>query len=235
MVMILSTALLQFPAAQIARPLIDAQLAAIDRAVYFDWPACFAWVVRHPTAVHVLSAVYLSLGVQSVLLCFLGWSRPRRVAVCLAANALTLTCCLTVFVVWPAGGAFAYYHPVGIGSSYVEQFMAARSALITGLTLDQVEGIIQFPSYHAAAAVLLAYAFASLPRWIAVPGIIFETTLAVSAVPMGGHHLVDVLAGAAVGAASLAIATRFATVRSGERHPLLRSAQPANSRSVIPI
>jgi len=140
-----------------------------------------------------------------------------------------------VFVVWPAGGAYAYYHPVGIGSSYVEQFLATRSGLITALTLDQVEGIIQFPSYHAAAAVLLAYAFASLPRWIAVPGIIFETTLAVSAVPMGGHHLVDVLAGAAVGAVSLAIATRFARVSRRDQPQLLDDAEPASPRTALPI
>jgi membrane-associated phospholipid phosphatase len=72
-----------------------------------------------------------------------------------------------------------------------------------------MKGIIQFPSYHAAAAVLLAYAFASLPRWIAIPAFITEITLSISAVPIGGHHLVDVLAGVAVGTTSLGIAHAF--------------------------
>src|SRR4029077_12106686 len=58
---------LQYPAATIARPLIDAELAAIDRALYFDWPAYFAWVLRHPLALNLLSGVYL-LGVQSALM-----------------------------------------------------------------------------------------------------------------------------------------------------------------------
>jgi hypothetical protein len=50
---------LQYPAAKIARPLIDAELAPIDRALYFDWPAYFAWVLRHPLALNLLSGVYL--------------------------------------------------------------------------------------------------------------------------------------------------------------------------------
>jgi membrane-associated phospholipid phosphatase len=69
-----------------------------------------------------------------------------------------------------------------------------------------MQGIIQFPSYHAAGAVLLSYAFAGFPRWIAAPTLIVETVLTVSAIPIRGHHLVDVLAGAALAIASIAVA-----------------------------
>jgi membrane-associated phospholipid phosphatase len=203
-------AFLQYPAAKVGRPLIDAELAAIDRAFYFDWPECFAWVLRHPTALNFLSGVYLSLGLQSALLCFVAWRQPDRARICLAANALTVTICLAVFVVWPAGGAFAHYRPAGIFSDYVEQLMAARSSSPTTLAIGQMKGIIQFPSYHAAAAVLLGYTFASLPRWFAIPALVIEITLAISAVPIGGHHLIDVLAGVALAAASLAIAHAYA-------------------------
>jgi len=80
-----------------------------------------------------------------------------------------------------------------------------------------MKGIIQFPAYHAAAAVLLAHAFASLPRGIAIPAFITEITLSISAVPIGGHHLIDVLAGVAVGAASLGIAHAFSKAGQGAR------------------
>jgi hypothetical protein len=210
-------AVLQYPAAKIARPLIDAELAAIDRALYFDWPACFAWVLRHPMVLNLLSGIYLSLGLQSALSCFGAWRQPDRASIWLSANALSLTCCLTVFVIWPAGGAFAYYQPAGIFSDYLEQFVAVRSGSLTTLAIGQMKGIIQFPSYHAAAAVLLAYAFASLPRGIAIPAFITEITLSISAVPIGGHHLIDVLAGVAVGAASLGIAHAFSKAGQGAR------------------
>jgi len=201
----ITCAFLQYPTAKLARPLIDAELAAFDRALYFDWPACFAWVLQHPMALSLLSTVYLSLGMQSVLVCSVAWRRPDRASVCLAANALTLTCCFVVFALWPAGGAFAYYQPAGIVSDYVEQFTAARSGLLTTLAFGQMKGIVQFPSLHAAAAMMFGYAYASLSRWIAVPALAFETVLAISAVPIGGHHLVDVLAGLAVAGVSLAI------------------------------
>jgi len=179
---------LQYPAAKISRPLIDAELAAIDRALYFDWPACFAWVLRHPMVLNLLSGIYLSLGLQSALSCFGAWRQPDRASIWLSANALSLTCCLTVFVIWPAGGAFAYYQPAGIFSDYLEQFVAVRSGSLTTLAIGQMKGIIQFPSYHAAAAVLLGYAFASLPRWIAIPAFNIEIMLSISAAPIGGHH-----------------------------------------------
>jgi membrane-associated phospholipid phosphatase len=220
-------AFLQYPAAKMARPLIDADLAAIDRALYFDWPACFAWVLRHPMALNFLSGVYLSLGLQSALSCFVTWRQPDRASIWLGANTLSLTCCLAIFVVWPAGGAFAYYQPAGIFSDYLEQFEAARSGFLTTLAIGQMRGIIQFPSYHAAAAVLLAYAFASLPRWIAIPAFITEITLGISAVPIGGHHLIDVLSGVAVGATSLGIARAFSKTGLRYRPPAVVVNDPA--------
>lgn len=213
-------AFVQYPIAAIGRPLIDANLAGIDRALGFDWPACFAWVLRHPMALRIFGTVYLSFLPQSFLVGIVAWFQPDRASIVLAANALTLTCCFVVFALWPAGGAFEYYHPGGIVSGYVEQFMATRAGLVTSLSFGHMQGIIQFPSYHAAGAVLLGYAFAGLPVWIAIPAFVIEFTLAASAVLVGGHHLVDVLAGVAVAAASLALARqalRYRGVALGER------------------
>ncbi|HEX3601354.1 MAG TPA: phosphatase PAP2 family protein [Lacipirellulaceae bacterium] len=210
-------ALLQYVAVRTGRPLVDAELAALDHLLYFDWPACFAWVLQHPTVLKLLSWVYLSLGLQSVLVCIIAWRDPARAAQTLAANVLTLTFCLAAFVEWPAGGAFAHYHPPDIASDYVEEFMAARAGLLPKLAIGEMKGIIQFPSYHAAAAILFAYAFASLPRWIAIPALVIEATLVVSAVPIGGHHLADALAGVAVAALSLVITLAFSKMAVRDR------------------
>lgn len=217
-------ALLQYAAARTGRPLVDAELADFDHALYFDWPACFAWVLKHPTVLTLLSWVYLSLGLQSVLVCLLALRHPGRAGIILAANALTLTFCIVVFVAWPAGGAFVYYDPPGIVSEYVEQFIAARAGLLTSLSVGQLKGIIQFPSYHAAGAVLLAYAFTSLPRGIAIPALVIEITMVVSAVPIGGHHLVDVFAGVAVAALSLAITLGLERIGQRNRVKLVPKA-----------
>jgi hypothetical protein len=62
---------------------------------------------------------------------------------------------------------------------------------------------------------------ASLPRWIAIPAFNIEIMLSISAAPIGGHHLIDVLAGVAVGAASLAIAHTFAKAGLRDRPPVV--------------
>ena len=209
-------AFLQYPPAALARPLIDTELAAIDRTLRFDWPAAFSWVLDHRLVLNLLRTVYMSLGVQGALVCLVAWRRPDRTNVYLAANALTLTCCLVAFAMWPAGGAFAYYQPAGITSDYVDQFTAARSGLVTTLALGQMKGIIQFPSYHAAAAVLFGYVFTSLGLWIAIPAVLSEALLIISAVPIGGHHLADVLAGVAVAAVSLVITHTLAGSALGD-------------------
>jgi len=218
------SAFLQYVAVRTGRPLIDAGLASFDPAVYFDWLTCFRWVLDHPTALKILSWVYLSLGPQSALICYVAWRNPTLVSQVLAANTLTLTFCLIVFALWPAGGAFSYYSPDGVVSDYVEQFMAARAGLITEVSTSQLKGIIQFPSYHAAAAILFAYAFMSLPRWISIPALLIDATLVVAALPIGGHHLADVLAGVALAALSLVMTLAFS--RTGHR---VRFQKPVKS------
>jgi membrane-associated phospholipid phosphatase len=227
-------AFLQYPPAALARPLIDTELATIDRTLRFDWPAAFSWVLDHRLVLNLLRTVYMSLGLQGVLVCFVAWRRPDRTNVCLAANALTLTCCLAAFTMWPAGGAFVYYQPAGIASDYVDQFTAAHSGLVTTLALGQMKGIIQFPSYHAAAAVLFGYVFTSLGFWIAIPAILCEALLIISAVPIGGHHLADVLAGIAVAAISLVIAHSLARFGFGDRPRAIPDAKLALAQTTWP-
>ena len=70
-------------------------------------------------------------------------------------------------------------------------------------------------AYHAAAAALLGYAFAPLPQWIAVLAFILEALVIISAMPIGGHYLVDVLAGIALAVGSLAIVHAYAN--AGDR------------------
>jgi PAP2 superfamily len=200
-----SFAFLQYPVARLDRPLIDNQLAMFDSWLRFDWSSCFAWVIDHPPVCAALRAVYLSLEIQSVLMCIVALRDPRRIAVCLVANILTLTCCTAIYAAWPAAGAFAFFHPPGITSDYVDQFLGVRSGAISVLALGQMKGIIQYPSYHAAAAVMLAYAFWSMPRWIAFCAAAVEIILCASAVPIGGHHLVDIIAGIWLAATMLAI------------------------------
>jgi PAP2 superfamily len=113
-----------------------------------------------------------------------------------------------------SGQAFCLLTPTVVLSDYIPQFIAARSDPHLSLRFGQITRIISFPSYRAAAAVLLGYAFAALPRWVVSAASVLEIAFVISAVLVGGHYLVDVLAGILIVVASLEVVRRYAAARS---------------------
>jgi membrane-associated phospholipid phosphatase len=83
------------------------------------------------------------------------------------------------------------------------------------------EGIITFPSLHAALAVILVVALwpVAVLRW----GVLALNTLMLAATPIdGSHYFIDVLAGVAVAMVAL-VAARALAARA-ERTPMADSA-----------
>ena len=70
-------------------------------------------------------------------------------------------------------------------------------------TRATIEGLITFPSFHTALAVVTAWAFWGT-RYIAGPTLVLNLTVIASTVPVGGHYFVDVFAGAAIAGARIA-------------------------------
>jgi membrane-associated phospholipid phosphatase len=203
----LAFGLLQYPLAATARPLIDAHLVSADRLIGFDWPNHFRDVLSHPWLLALLKGAYLSYRCQAfVIAAFVGFFAPDRARTYLVANTVTVGVCFLCFFMFPAVGAGAYFHAADW--QYVDQFWAARAGAVTAIDIRNLDGIIQFPSYHAGMAVLFAYAFLALPRGLALPFIALNALMLVSAVSIGGHHLIDVIAGAGLAISAIA-AVRF--------------------------
>ena len=76
-------------------------------------------------------------------------------------------------------------------------FEALRSGAMRTIDPAAIEGLITFPSFHTALAVVTAWAFWRT-RYIAVPALLLNLTVIASTVPVGGHYFVDVFAGAAI-------------------------------------
>lgn len=75
-----------------------------------------------------------------------------------------------------------------------------------------IRGLIAFPSYHAALA-LLAIWYARSISWLRWPALLLNLLVMVSAPVQGGHHLIDIFGGILVGALSI-LAVRVAeTIR----------------------
>ena len=88
--------------------------------------------------------------------------------------------------------------------------MALRNKTLGTIDFEAVNGIISFPSMHAAVAIIVPYTL----RWnrcLFWPSAALDAAMLLSAVPSGNHYLADVIAGVAVGASAIACGHRIQT------------------------
>ena len=218
-------------------PYADDALAAMDARLFggFDWPTMIEVVRPHTKALLLLSHAYVSLNWQPLFLLALLCCAGETVFAWrfLTAWAIALGFCLLVFPFCPAVGGYSHFH---IGPEAVPgvRVMSAweypvllgklRDGSLHVLDLSSLGGIIAMPSFHAASSVLLAWGYRRL-RWLYWPFLALNAAMLVSAVPIGGHYLVDVLAGALAAGLSIIIANRWIDTVSREAEPHPASAE----------
>lgn len=192
------------PLATLSAPFADNWLAAADRALGFDWVAyAHATVSWHDT----FARAYKSFMWQPAMVAFAlfpfgqcdrGWR-----AVLAATIAMTLTAMLFPFA--PAIGSSLHYGVAVVTPA--QPFAQVLTDLKDGvrvLDTGTFKGLVSFPSYHAAAATIFSWGcWTTKLRW---PVIALNIVVCMSAITMGSHYLVDILAGIAVGAAAIAAA-----------------------------
>jgi hypothetical protein len=212
-------AALSYAVTAAALPLQDARLAAADAALGFAWPAWLETLAAHPPAARALTLVYKTALLQVLLVLFLAAAAgdARTLDRFAASFVLGGTACILVSGLVPAAGAYVHHAPdpaatAGLdplaGRWHLEHFLALREGRFAVLDLATVEGLVTFPSFHTVLGVLLADALRARP-WGAVPGALAAVLVALSALLIGGHYLVDALAGAATAFLALAAARRM--------------------------
>lgn len=213
---------------------IDAPLAAIDRAMGIDWPAMMAFAAAHPFANRLLEIGYNSVLPQIILL--IAWLAAQRHSAeiykfCLA---LAVGAAITVFfwTAFPSFGAFSVYDlpqavssrlTVALDSHYARDLVHLLATGPGHISPQQVKGLIGFPSFHAVLALLVVWYAWSLARlrWLIVG---LNVVVLVGTPIQGGHHVVDVIAGFAVAAASVAVAGSVARAKLLAPSPRLAGA-----------
>src|SRR5947207_764500 len=124
-------------------------------------------------------------------------------------------------------GSAEFSHLPMLGRATGDTVLALRRGTLSVIDLDAINGIICFPSLHAAVAVLVPFTL----RWnrpLFWPLVVLDGAMLVSAVPSGNHYLTDVLGGVAV--AILAIACGRPVQ---ERLDRLIAGSMANFRSAV--
>jgi membrane-associated phospholipid phosphatase len=203
-------------AASLGLPLRDPELAAIDKTLGFDWPAFLAFTNDTPPIAFILRTAYHSAGPQLIALyLFLSfacwWERLAEFLAVLAVSSL-LTGLVVAFV--PAEGAYAFYMPPSemftsfspkAGMWHHDVLMSLRTSPTPVLEFAKAEGLVTFPSFHTTLAIITTYAVRGV-RYVFAPVCALNAIVIVATVPEGGHHLIDLFAGALIAVVAIAVA-----------------------------
>jgi membrane-associated phospholipid phosphatase len=218
-----------------AGPLWDSRFAAWDGGLGFDWPAIWSVLDRSDALVWLLGLAYYSLIPQMIVAVVALSSRGKLDELRVTVNAAILSGFATVLLsgVMPGSGNLfdpgAYQHLwPSVAWSQGELIAGLRDGSMRVLDLGAMEGIVTFPSYHAALAAIFVWSFRAVPG-LALPGTLWAGLTIVATPLVGGHHAVDVIAGLALVPLCIPAAQYLVRLRLAPPHATRRSS-PASRR-----
>ena len=210
---------LTYVAAAMNFPLQDANLLAIDRALGLDWAAYVAFVNERP-----LLAAWLSYGygmirwpLFAIPVVLAAAHRYHRLPEFTLAFGLALVATTLVSALVPAIGV---YQEIGLDpaalpslnpQAYLDQVRdlgPVREGALRHLDLFALAGIVTFPSFHAASALLYAWALWPV-RWMRPIAILANGMMLASTPVDGGHYFIDLAAGLAIAVLAIVAARRI--------------------------
>lgn len=224
---------LSYLAASFNFPLYDHWFEAADKALGLDWFGLLGWLKVHASASFVLRYVYLSLMPQTlvVVLALSMAGRFEGLRVFVLAFILAALMTIAISALWPAEGVWLLHGLKGSAGAQLPPsasswpvFLGLRDGSFRLLMATGAEGIITFPSLHAAMALILAVAMWSLPvlRWI---GLGLNTLMILSIPVDGSHYFTDMFAGIVIAVFAL-VAARAVVGRL--------SVQPRTALDMVP-
>jgi hypothetical protein len=187
----------QYPVLALGFPAVDRWLAASDAVLRIHVPTLTAWTSSHPIFARVLVLSYFSLLPQFVLpIIVLGMFYRDRIGMweyvfhfhfCLAVALL----CVALL---PSTVPIMYYGFESLidQTRFINHFTGLRSGTFTELPLNEIEGMISFPSFHVAGGLMVTWAFRGHRRWCAAL-VVLNTLLIASTVLTGVHYAIDVV------------------------------------------
>lgn len=207
-------------------PLQDYALSAFDRAMGFDSRAVILFVNDHPALSGALNFGYNMikwplLVIPIVLAKTFHFVRLQQFVMSLSV-ALLITIVISVFVPAIGNCLISGLNASDVPNVNLTVFLlqqhdipALRDGSLRHLELFKLGGIVSFPSFHTASAVLFAWAFSPV-RGFGPVALVLNTLMIASTPVIGAHYLIDVIAGIALAAASILFA-KWLSEYEGER------------------
>jgi membrane-associated phospholipid phosphatase len=195
----------------------DARFQAWDSALGLDWRAYLDFVDARPLLGRAFGLAYASLMPQMIAVILALGFAGRMLDLRRVALAAILSGSATILISGLMPGMANFVH-LGLGAQdypnlhpaaafiHVGDLTALRAGTLRTVSLESMQGIITFPSYHAALATVFAWGFWRSPAWVRWPGLALAALTLLSTPVDGGHYFVDVFAGMALGGLGLAVA-----------------------------
>jgi hypothetical protein len=184
-------------AIRIGFPMADADFARWSQVFGFDWLSYNDFIMSRPWLTITLHLLYLS-SVPQILIAVLVLGFTGRLATLLEfVVVLSLTSIATVVIgaLLPGLGAHHFYGAPDHGAaSFVPGIIAAHDGTLTLLTMDMVEGLVVFPSYHTVISLALIAAFWPI-RGLRYAGLVANVLLIAGCPVWGSHYFIDLPAG----------------------------------------
>ena len=195
-----------YVAARVNLPLRDIEFAHFDALLGFDWYHWASFVVSHAKFELLLAIAYSTILPQTIgsVIYFSHIQRPDRNDDLLWTTMIAAMLTTVISALLPALGP----HFKGQYVEWSATLAAIRDGSASTFSLEHLDGIIAFPSFHTVAAVLLVYSHRPpVPSFSVI--LVLNLLMLLSVPAAGQHYLVDMISGAAVAAISI-VAVRLA-------------------------
>jgi len=183
----------------LAFPVADPWLQGFDRLVGFSPQAIVQWTREHPAINHWSTWVYLFIVPETMLtilaIAFCNQRILLEQFVCqfmLGTGICAVTGCF-----FPAAGP-AYNHgiePAEWQLPYLDHFLRLRSGEPFLFSWQGTEGLVTFPSFHTAWAIMLILVWRKQTKWLSVPISIFSVMIILSTLTTASHYIIDIVGG----------------------------------------
>jgi hypothetical protein len=211
---------LTYVAAAAGLPLQDANLALADAVFGLDWSGYLHFVAKLPRLPDVFAGAYAMISWSLIALpLLLSWGRHHvHMHLFTLALILTLVAVTAVSALVPALGAYQQFgvdladHAHIAAPGYLDTLRdlpRVRDGSLRMLDMTNLVGIVTFPSFHAAAAVLYLWGYWPV-RWLRPAAVVTNGAMLFAAPIGGGHYFVDILAGMTVAIMGIAAASVIA-------------------------
>lgn len=216
-------------------PFADNWLATADAFMGFNWMQYALWLDKHPGLLRLMDYSYTGLTTYSMglfLLLLFGRDPAQRCQELVVLFFSTALICSTVGMFFPAEAAAIHYqaqrdlfHSVDpwVGTYHIDHLLALRTDPEHVLILNNLPGLVTFPSFHTAMGVVAIYC-ARGTTWLLGPSLIVNLLMIGSTPLLGSHYLVDVIAGASVAVGAILFLRHFSV--SSSRYTGFRTLSP---------